>query len=125
MATKTMAVTEKEAAAYFNNLFDANIISMATWKYDGTFTSVNDAFLKMIGYTRQDFEAGKINWKKLTPPGYEKQDEKCIQELKNTGHSKPFTKEYIRKDGSKVRVQINNVLLNKADDHGLGIFMPA
>lgn len=125
MATMTLPVTEKEAAGYFTGLFNANLVPMATWKYDGTFTSANDAFLKLVGYTRQDFEKGMVNWRKLTPPGYEKADEKCTQELKTQGHSTPFVKEYLRKDGSRVRVQINNVLLNKHDDHGLGIFMKA
>lgn len=125
MATKTIAVTEKDAAGYFFALFNANLMPMATWRYDGTFTSVNDAFLKLVGYTHQDFEAGKVNWRKLTPPGYEKADEHCIHELKTKGHSTPFVKEYIRKDGSRIHVQIHNVLINKGDDHGLGIFIQA
>lgn len=125
MATKTVAVSEKEAAGYFLELFNANIIPMATWKYDGTMTSVNDAFLSMTGYTRQDFEQGKVNWRQITPSGYEDLDEHCIQELKTKGHSTPFVKEFMCKDGSRVCVQINNIILNKTDDHGVGIFFPA
>jgi len=125
MATKTAAVSEKEAATYFLELFNANIMAMATWKYDGTMTSVNDAFLSLIGYTRQDFEQGKVNWREITPSGYEELDEHCIHELKTKGHSTPFVKEYLCKDGSRVRVQINNILLNKTDNHGLVILFPA
>jgi len=125
MATKTIAISEKEAAGYFFSLFNANLVPMATWKYDGTFTSVNDAFLKLIGYSQQDFESGKVNWRKITPPGYEKIDENCTHDLQTKGYSVPYIKEYLRKDGSRVRVQINNLLLNKGDDHGLAIFVQA
>lgn len=125
METKTAPVTEKEAAGYFFKLFNTNLIPMATWKYDGTFTSVNKAFLELIGYSQKDFDEGKVNWVRITPPGYEKADQNCINELKSKGYSTPFTKEYIRKDGSRVRVNINNLLLNKDTDHGLGIFFKA
>jgi PAS domain S-box-containing protein len=125
MVTKALPISEKEAAAYFFDLFNANIMPMTTWKYDGTFTSVNDAFLKLIGYTRKDFEEGKVNWRNITPPEYEQVDENCVQELKLKGSSKPFIKEFNKKDGSRVRVQINNCLLNKNDDHGLGIIFEA
>lgn len=125
MATKTETITEREAASYYTSLFNSNLFPMATWKYDGTFTTVNDAFLKLIGYTRQDFEKGLINWRNITPEGYEKADEKCINELKTKGYSTPFVKEYLCKDGSRVRIQINNVMLHKTDDHGLGIFLKA
>lgn len=125
MATKALPVTENEAASYFFELFNANIIPMATWKYDGTFTFVNDAFLKLIGYTKQDFESGKVNWRTITPKEYQKSDEQCVQELKASGHANVLVKEYLHKDGSRVRVKIYNFIINKTTDHGLGIFLPA
>lgn len=127
MATITKVITEKEATGYFFNMFNSNLIPMSTWRYDGTLTSANDAFLELFGYSRKEFEAGKVNWKKMTPEGqgFEKLDDKCIQELKTKGRSTPYIKEFIRKDGTQVRVKINNILLDKTDDHGLGIFLPA
>lgn len=125
MATNTAVVSEKEAAAYFLELFNSNVIPMSTWKYDGTFTSANDAFLKLVGYSRQDFEEGKVNWKKITPPGYEKVDEQCTQDLQTKGHAAPLVKEYLRKDGSRIRIKISNIVTSKTDDHGVGIFLPA
>jgi PAS domain S-box-containing protein len=125
MATKTMPFTEKEAAVYFWELFNSNVLPMATWKSDGTFTSVNDAFLKLIGYSRPEYEQGKVNWRRITPPGYEQADEKCIQELKATGHARPLVKEYTHKNGSRVSIHIHNIMVNREVDHGLAIFLSA
>lgn len=125
MVTKALPLSEKEAAAYFFEVFNSNLFPMTLWKYDGSFPSVNDAFLDLLGYSRKDFEEGKINWRDLTPPEYEEADENCVQELKSKGSSTPFYKEFYRKDGSRVGVQINNCLLNKSDDHGIGIILEA
>lgn len=117
------ATTEKEAAGYYFALFNSNTIPMFTWKYDGTFTSANDAFLTLLGYTRSDFEEGRLNWKKITPEGYEQADHRCTEELKHSGHAKVLDKEYYNKKGSKIRVHIYNFVLNKHDDHGFGIII--
>ena len=125
MTTNNPATSEKEAAVYFSQIFSNNMLPMAIWKYDGTLTSANDAFLELIGYSREDFNSGKVNWRAITPPGYEKEDERCTQELKATGQASPLFKEYLRKDGSRIRVQIANVMHDKTADHGLGIFSRA
>lgn len=67
----------------------------------GLTTNANDAFLKMMGYSRDDVAAGTLTWQALTPPEYV---DASLAELKNfeaTGRVGPYEKEYFRKDGSR------------------------
>lgn len=125
MKLGTAAISEKEAAGYFFGMFNTNLIPMATWKYDGSFTAANDAFLDLLGYSQKDLREGKVNWRKITPPEYNEVDENCILELKTEGHCSLILKEYLRKDGSRLLVHIKTLIIDKSDDHGLGIFLPA
>ncbi len=71
----------------------------------------NDAFLKMIGYTREDLSAGRINWPDLTPPEYAPLDELAHEEGLRFGACTPFEKELIRKDGSRIPVLVATAVL--------------
>ncbi len=71
----------------------------------------NDAFLKMIGYSREDLSAGRINWPDLTPPEYAPLDELAHEEGLRFGACTPFEKELIRKDGSRIPVLVATAVL--------------
>jgi formate hydrogenlyase transcriptional activator len=65
---------------------------------------VNDAFLEMTGYTREDLQAGRLLWSDLTPPEYAPQDELAHEEGLRFGACTPYEKELIRKDGTRIPV---------------------
>src|SRR6185295_17217151 len=67
----------------------------------------NDAFLRMVGYDREDLLARGVLWTDLTPPEWRDRDQQqLVPELKMTGSLQPFEKELFRKDGSRVPVLI-------------------
>jgi PAS domain S-box-containing protein len=68
---------------------------------EGQIIDANDAFLAMGGYSRQDLEAGRLTWQGLTPPEWMEASERAIAELRATGRTTPYEKEYFRKDGSR------------------------
>jgi formate hydrogenlyase transcriptional activator len=72
---------------------------------------VNDAFLALIGYSREDLAAGRINWADLTPPEYAALDEFAHEEGLRFGASTPFEKELIRKDGARAPVLVATAVL--------------
>lgn len=67
---------------------------------------VNDAFLEIIGYTREDFESGNITWADLSPVEYAPLDELAHEEGLRFGACTPYEKELVRKDGVRVPVLI-------------------
>jgi len=71
----------------------------------------NDAFLELVGYSRQDLEAGRLHWPDLTPPEYLGLDELAHEEGLRFGACTPFEKELIRKDGTRVPVLIATAVL--------------
>ena len=105
-ALKAQQIALKRSEARFSLLVEANLIGVILASADGTIREANDAFLKMVGYSRQDLQNGVMNWHEMTPPEYSAQDQQIVQELTVSGNSAPFEKQYICKDGSCVPVLI-------------------
>ncbi len=99
------------ANARFQFFVDANLIGVTRSDEHGRLLETNDYYLNVLGYSRQDFEAGRVNWLQLTPPEYLEAEARAIAELKARGKSAPFEKEYIRQDGSRAWVYLSNALL--------------
>jgi len=100
-------ITErKRIEARFRRLVDSNAQGVVFWNTKGQITEANDSFLRLVGYTRADLEAGPIDWVAMTPPKYAELDQLALKELATTGICTPFEKEYIRKDGARVPILI-------------------
>ena len=104
------ALSQSQARA--KRLIDANIIGVVISDLDHIFEA-NDAFLEIIGYTREDLAARRINWIAMTPPELLHLDMNAIQELKEQGAFTPFEKAYYRKDGRLVPILIGGAVLEK------------
>jgi PAS domain S-box-containing protein len=94
-----------EREARIRRLVDANIIGIFIWDFEGRILEANDAFLRMVGYDREDLISRRIRWTDLTPPEWRDRDERqLVPELKSAGSLRPFEKEFFRRDGSRVPV---------------------
>ncbi len=71
----------------------------------------NDAFLSLVGYSREDLHDGTLNWRDLTPPEFEPLDEVAHEEGLRFGACTPYEKEFLRKDGTRVPVLIATAVL--------------
>jgi formate hydrogenlyase transcriptional activator len=71
----------------------------------------NDVFLKLVGYSREDLQAGRLHWHDLTPPKYVALDDVAYEEGLRFGACTPFEKELIRKDGSRIPVLVATAVL--------------
>jgi len=71
----------------------------------------NDAFLDLVGYSREDLAAGRLIWPDLTPREYVALDEFAHEEGLRFGACTPFEKELIRKDGTRVPVLVATAVL--------------
>jgi formate hydrogenlyase transcriptional activator len=71
----------------------------------------NDAFLSMVGYTREDLLNGRLHWPDLTPPEYFALDELAHEESLRFGACMPFEKELTRKNGTRVPVLVATAVL--------------
>ncbi|HLJ51708.1 MAG TPA: sigma 54-interacting transcriptional regulator [Bryobacteraceae bacterium] len=71
----------------------------------------NDAFLKLVGYSRDDLAEGRLRWPDLTPPEYAALDDLAHEEGLRFGACTPYEKELLRKDGTRVRVLVATAVL--------------
>ncbi|MEA5605566.1 PAS domain S-box protein [Nostoc sp. UHCC 0252] len=105
----------------FSRLAESNIIGViVTEMKNGCIIEANDAFLKMVGYTREDLSANQIKWREITPTEYLLLSERSVEELRTTGVCKPFEKEYICKDGTRVPVLLGSVLVEDSEETVIG-----
>ncbi len=95
----------RESEARFRALADSGVIGVLVADPERVIEA-NDAFLRLIGYSRDEMLAGEIRWTEITPPEYAALDQRAIAQLLDTGVCPPFEKEYIRKDGARVPIVI-------------------
>jgi PAS domain S-box-containing protein len=113
---RKLAEEEKQRAfSKYNSLADADVIGIITATADGRIRDANDYVLDMLGYTRQDLEAGRLDWRAITPPEYEERDARALAELELYGICQPYEKQYIRRDGKRVWVSLKDVLLDTGE----------
>jgi PAS domain S-box-containing protein len=124
-------VTERKQAeqalrgseAKIRRLVDANIIGIFIWDLDGRIVEANDAFLRLVGYDREDIVSGRMRWAELTPPEWFVTHEGRLAELKVTGSLWPYEKEYFRKDGSRVPVLTGGATFEEGGSQGVAFVL--
>jgi PAS domain S-box-containing protein len=110
------AAQVRESDLRLRRLFEANIIPMAFGDFSGCILDANQAYLDLIGYTREDLSAGEIYWDRMTPPDQRDLDLRAQQELRQRGTCTPYEKDYVRKDGSRVSILIGAAFLSEPYD---------
>jgi PAS domain S-box-containing protein len=95
-------------------LFNGDLIGILAALPDGRITEANDAFLRMVGYDRDDLAAGRLNWQAMTPPeALAAELETAARMARETGQAR-YEKEFIRKDGSRVPVVLGGAFVEGA-----------
>ena len=95
-------------------LVDANIIGVATCDAEGRILEANDAYLDMLGYSRDELTSGRIAWRELTPPEWEDVSNRAVAEIQATGRCGVFEKEYFRKDGTRVPILMASAAIDES-----------
>jgi PAS domain S-box-containing protein len=72
----------------------------------GQLTKINPAFCKLTGYTEKEILANDTWNETLTPPEWLDYEAEIFQKLINTGEPQRFNKEYVRKDGTRISVEL-------------------
>ncbi len=90
---------------FLAGLIRASSQSVAIGYPDGRLGLFNRAFEKLTGYAADELRS--INWATaLTPPEWLEMERDKLAELHRTGQSVHYEKEYIRKDGTRVPVEL-------------------
>ena len=113
----------RESEARLRRFYESDMLGVLYYNVDGSIIDANDKFLAIVGYTREDLQAGLVRWDKMTPPEYRSLDENCIEKLKATGISATYEKEYIRKDSSRVPIIIGIATFDHERNEGVAFVL--
>jgi PAS domain S-box-containing protein len=74
-------------------------VGIIYWGADFGLTQVNDAFLNMTGFSRE--EALGKTWRELTPREFWPESERAVEQVNTAGEATPYEKQYFGKDGRR------------------------
>lgn len=90
-------------------LYELSPVGIALNDMEGRFLEFNEAFRRICGYPRQELLA--LDSQALTPGEFDALETQQRESLTRLGFYGPYEKEYQRRDGSRVPVRLNGVLV--------------
>jgi PAS domain S-box-containing protein len=95
----------QQESAFLADLIERSSQALGVGFPDGSLGKVNQAFLNLTGYTREEIE--QLDWSAdLTPPEWREIETKNIERMLQTRKPVRYEKEYIRKDGTRIPVEL-------------------
>jgi PAS domain S-box-containing protein len=103
----------RDGSELMGRLREANVLGVVVVG-EQRIVEANDAYLDIIGYTREELVAGRIAWREITPPEWAEIQQDSLAQLRRTGVCRPFEKEYIHRDGHRVPVLIGAAVVDRS-----------
>lgn len=101
----------------FQGLYGHDLVGVVYMDANGQINSANDAFLRMTGYGRKELLS--LNWfNNVTSSDFLVTEKSKIEGLISKGWADPYEKEIVRKDKTKLNVQVAGT---RVDAKGAGI----
>jgi PAS domain S-box-containing protein len=86
---------------------------------EGKLIDFNNSYCGLTGYSKD--ELLKITWQEITPVEYSQYEGAVVGRIVESGEPAVYEKEYIRKDGSRVPIEITAFLVRDTEDKPQGL----
>ncbi len=114
--------TLRESEKKFRQLHEGMRDGFGVADMDGNIIEVNKSFAEIVGYSKQALY--KLTYPDITPKKWLTTESQIIQEqVLKRGFSDLYEKEYIKKDGSHVPVELRAVCIKDDDSNPSGIWV--
>lgn len=100
----------------YRAISESGMLAIAFFNLEGEITIANDSFLKLMGYTRPEFEASRLYWSDFSPPEWKARASQAREEFLATGKITPYEREYMRRDGTRFWGLFGGVRLQQSDE---------
>ena len=110
----------RQSEAKYRLLFENMGDSFAALDLHGRLIDCNPAFEKLVGYSRK--EVLRLHLADITPKEWMAVEKKAVAQMRRRGYSKRFEKEYVRKDGTRVPVELQGSLIRDAQGRPAGLW---
>lgn len=112
--------TRREVEGRLSALFQSFPDAMAFTASDGLLLDVNEAFLRLTGYAREEV-VNQMRYQDLTPPGDRRANHEPGEDLFEAGMSGESDGELMRKDGLPVPIRRNVFVVRRIDNTTIGM----
>lgn len=104
-------------------LSEAGLLGIAEFR-GAVIVGANRRLLDMLGYAPEaGVPEGGINWRAMTPPEFAGADDGVVAEMKATGRSSPFEKQFIRPDGRRIWILGGSALVDPETFSGVAFVL--
>ncbi|MBE9228007.1 PAS domain S-box protein [Phormidium sp. LEGE 05292] len=110
---KQAEIALRESEEKLRSLFELCPVGIALNDTQGNFVEVNSAFETITGYSLA--ELNQLSYWNLTPKKYADEEARQLELLNTVGRYGPYQKEYIRKDGFLLPVELRGLLVTGKD----------
>ena len=102
----------RESTGLLQQLRESNVLGVVAHTEQGAYDA-NDAFLELIGASREDLAAGRVSCQAITPPEWAGRDRDALAQLRRNGAFQPYDKEYLHRDGNRVPVLVGGAAVEQ------------
>ncbi|MBV9388866.1 MAG: PAS domain S-box protein [Chroococcidiopsidaceae cyanobacterium CP_BM_ER_R8_30] len=117
--SKRLEQALRASESRFRRLAESSVIGLMVASFSGNILDANDAFLEIVGYSRQDLIAGRLNWREIVARESASVHERMTEELIRLGFCRHIEQEYIHKDGSRIPVLLGGALVEGIAETGI------
>lgn len=111
----------KESENKYRTLFESSIDGIAMTNLKGRIIDCNQAFTKMLGYRKERLK--NLTYFDITPKKWHKKEAEIIEtQVMVRGYSEEYEKEYIRKDGTIIPINIKAWLVTDKKETPIGLW---
>jgi PAS domain-containing protein len=82
--TRLYAKVARSNEGKIRRLIDANILGVCIWNLEGAIVEANEAFVRILQYSREDVVSRRLRWTDLTPADWREKDEDHEQTPRTT-----------------------------------------
>ena len=102
---------------------ESDVIGVIFSDIYGGISYANNAFLRIIGYSRREFLEKSIRWTEITPPEWLPVEQRLIEEGQQKGTPVVYEKQYVHKNGSRVDILIGHLLVGEQRDQAIAFVL--
>lgn len=113
-------IAEKAALRKYKMLHEGLLDAYVRVDKHGRIVEWNKAYLELTGYSEE--EVVKLTYRDITPPKWHQMENRVVETVLKRGYSDLYEKEYRRKDGSIVPIELRTYLVTNEAGHPDGFW---
>jgi PAS domain S-box-containing protein len=110
----------RESEKKYRTLYESNLDGIIFTDTDGNIMDANDSLSNMLGFTKAEIR--QLSYQALTPPEWTESDQAQVEQISVQGYIKSQEKEYFRKDGTRVPIELSAWAIKNEIGKSIGIW---